>query len=246
MKNILTSHQIQKLIRLPGNQILLAFDFDGTLAPIVRDPAKAGMKKSTQALFQEVTRKFRCAIISGRSHPSLLKFTKTYPLLFRVGDHGMDWGLRTQRDQKYFNQARRWKKLLERRLSDLKGVEVESKNYSVTVHYRRAKNPQAARTAIELCIPQVPDARIMYGKKNVEFLPDPGSDKGKALLKLVKLTGAKKVFYIGDDQTDEDIFALKKRLKLISVHVGIYQASKADYYLPRQSGVNQLLRSFLE
>ena len=194
----------------------------------------------------ELTRNFRCAVLSGRSYPVIRKLTRRYQLLYVVGDHGMDWGIRSAHLKKIQAETLRRKKLIARKLAGVEGLHIENKRYSVTVHYRGARNQKAALRAIRKIVPEIPRSRIMYNKKNVEFMPVPGSDKGKALAKLIRLTRAKRTFYMGDDQTDEDAFRLRKKLNLVSVHVGRSQHSIAQYYLPSQSDVDQLLRSFLK
>ena len=50
MKNILSDDEDETLRRYARGRVLLAFDFDGTLAPIVREPAAAAMRGRTEKL----------------------------------------------------------------------------------------------------------------------------------------------------------------------------------------------------
>ena len=66
MKNILTEEQHPTLMEFARQRVLLAFDFDGTLAPIVREPEAAAMRQSTSVLLAEVAKLYPCVVISGR------------------------------------------------------------------------------------------------------------------------------------------------------------------------------------
>src|SRR5437763_15777992 len=51
------------------SRVLLAFDFDGTLAPIVINPAEARMRPETKELLTRVSELYPCVVISGRAGP---------------------------------------------------------------------------------------------------------------------------------------------------------------------------------
>jgi trehalose 6-phosphate phosphatase len=65
--------------------------------------------------------------------------------------------------------------------------------------------------------------------------------KGVAILELMKLAKSKRVLYIGDDDTDEDVFSLTNE-KIMSIRVGEKKISNAHYYIQRQSEINRLLK----
>ncbi|HEY6552324.1 MAG TPA: trehalose-phosphatase, partial [Vicinamibacteria bacterium] len=67
MKDILSRAGLEILREFAWSNVLLAFDYDGTLAPIVEDPASAHMRSATRELLHEVARGYPVAIISGRS-----------------------------------------------------------------------------------------------------------------------------------------------------------------------------------
>jgi hypothetical protein len=66
MKSLLAPQNLPALRRLARGRVLLAFDFDGTLAPIVADPARAHLRPRTRRLLADVARKYPCVVISGR------------------------------------------------------------------------------------------------------------------------------------------------------------------------------------
>lgn len=70
--------------------VLVATDFDGTLAPIVLDPMCASpLPKSVQAI-QELSRieGFVIAIVSGRDMATLATLCSSLPPCWLIGDHG--------------------------------------------------------------------------------------------------------------------------------------------------------------
>src|SRR5690349_15297415 len=59
--------EMEMLADFARSNVLLAFDYDGTLAPIVDHPRDAVMRPETKALLRQVTRLYPCTVISGRS-----------------------------------------------------------------------------------------------------------------------------------------------------------------------------------
>ena len=51
--------------------------------------------------------------------------------------------------------------------------------------------------------------------------------------------------YVGDDETDEDVFALDQPGRLLSIRVGAKQASAASYCVRGQAEVDGLLRALI-
>jgi trehalose 6-phosphate phosphatase len=65
VKHILSRDHEGMLARLAGARALLAFDFDGTLAPIVADRHRAVMRQRTRSLLATAAKLYPCAVISG-------------------------------------------------------------------------------------------------------------------------------------------------------------------------------------
>lgn len=51
---------------------------------------------------------------------------------------------------------------------------------------------------------------------------------------------------MGDDETDEDVFALDDPARLVTVRVGAKRRSRAAFYVPDQKSVDTLLATLLE
>src|SRR6185295_11415249 len=90
MRHILARLHRPLLEQFAWSQVLVAFDFDGTLAPIVADPTAAAMAPSTRRLFREVAALYPCAVISGRSRADLAGRLRGVPLREIVGNHGLE------------------------------------------------------------------------------------------------------------------------------------------------------------
>ena len=83
--------------------------------------------------------------------------------------------------------------------------------------------------------------RIIPGKFVFNLLPRQAPHKGMAVMELLNKTNTKYVFYIGDDDTDEDVFSLPSK-NIFTVRVGKKKNSSARFYIERQSEINKLLR----
>jgi trehalose 6-phosphate phosphatase len=136
-----------------------------------------------------------------------------------------------------------WATVLERCLAGL-GVQVERKELSVAVHYRGSPRKTAARRAILAAAGALPGARVLRGKQVVDVLPVAAQGKGRALQRAAQRLGCTRVLYVGDDRTDEDVFALDWP-GLVAVRVGRRRGSRARYFLRRQPEIDRLLTTLL-
>jgi len=129
----------------------------------------------------------------------------------------------------------------------IKGVLVEDKKLTVSVHYRNlvGKSPGSIlRTISKVLEPYPGTFNISRGKKVYEIRPNIKWGKGEAVVKLSQLLDPKTrplKMYIGDDQTDEDAFKILGKGD-ISVRVGYRKKSEARYFC---KGSGEVLR-FLE
>jgi trehalose 6-phosphate phosphatase len=238
VKNILADAQASTLLAFAQERVLLAFDFDGTLAPIVRDPECAAMRARTAKLLADVARRYPCVVISGRSRTDVMAKVATIPLRAVFGNHGMEPspGLRAWR-----RQTDVWHAQLVSALPPLAGVVIENKGVSLAVHYRRAHAPAVVRRLVLTLAAELRGTRILDGKRVVNILPADAPDKGNALLTLRKRLRCQSAIYVGDDDNDEDVFALAKQERLLGIRIGRSRRSQAAYFVPGQSDVDRLL-----
>jgi len=231
---------------LSFTKTLYAFDFDGTLAKIVRDPQAARMTEATEKLLNQLSQLVPVAIISGRSIEDL-KSRVSFKPKFLIGNHGLEGLKGTDEALKNAQEiSRKWIHSLSTEKFEA-GVEIEDKVYSIAIHYRKSRNKNRARAQIKSVVEAlVPSAHVILGKCVVNLIPAGAPHKGAALLKLIKLSELRHAFYIGDDDTDEDIFSLPYQTgQIMSVRVGKKSNSNASYYIDRQSEINRVIKALI-
>lgn len=245
MRKLFAPESLRAMEALSFTPTLYAFDYDGTLSRIARDPNSARTRASTDRWLERLAEHAPVAIVSGRSVTDLrrqLKFTPAY----LIGNHGLE-GLSARPDS--LDRAREstqtWKAALLAQLSPellAGGVVVEDKTYSIAVHYRASPTRRKAKLAIlALASAFNPVPRIILGKCVVNLVPAGAPHKGVALMELMLSAGVSSAFYIGDDDTDEDVFTLPNA-HLFTVRVGHKEGSSAQYFINGQREIDPLLR----
>ena len=199
--------------------LLVALDFDGTLAPLVDDPDDSRMllpASDALALIVGVPG-VTLALVSGRSVIDLHRRARAPVGTVLIGSHGGERG-RVGRDGLELNPIR-----LDPEQTDLlarigarltaaaqgrDGVWVQHKPAAVALHTRMAGAEEAAAaTAQALELAGSPGVAALHGKDVVE-VSVLSVTKGDALVRLRDEFGARVVLYAGDDTTDEDAFAV--------------------------------------
>jgi trehalose 6-phosphate phosphatase len=224
------------------DRALLAFDFDGTLAPIVEDPARAGMRPDTRALLRVAALLYPCVVVSGRSRADLAPRLDGIPLVAWVGNHGAEAGFGPV-DRSPRGAVLAWRGALAARLGAMPGVEIEDKGLSLAVHYRRAPDPVAAERDIRAATLELPGARVFGGHCVVNAVPGDAPTKGDAIAELLERSGCRTALYVGDDTTDEDAF---RAPGVMGVRIGDGTGSAAAYRLASQRAIDELLRLLVE
>jgi len=224
------------------SNVLLAFDYDGTLAPLVNAPARATMRISTRRLLRRTSKLYPCVVISGRARGDALGRLRGVEVCRVIGNHGAEPSPGAEAMQR---RVRRWLPVLKSRLSRYQGVIVEDKEFSVAVHYRQARQRNAARRAILTAARALSDVRIIGGKLAVNFLVPDAPHKGLALERECAHFACDTVIYVGDDETDEDVFQLDQPGRLLSIRVGQKRTSAAPYYIRNQAEIDRLLETLI-
>ncbi len=224
------------LQRLARERILCAFDFDGTLAPLVEHPIRARMPEKTRNLLARLAALGPCVIVSGRARADLLGKLGGVKVARVIGNHGAETEVagRTPR-----RRVARWKTSLERALAALPGVWVEDKGLSLAIHYRQSPQKAEARRQILAATRNLKQVHLFGGKQVVNLVPDKAPNKGEALAAERDRLKCSWVLYVGDDENDEDAFALDGNI--VPVRVGRKQRSHARYYLRTQAEIDKLL-----
>lgn len=238
MPLLLDKRHLPKLASFATSNVLVAFDFDGTLAPIVPNPSRARMRARTRRLLHAVARRYPCVVISGRALNDIEERVEGIPLWHVAGNHGMEpW----EQTEGIARVVREWAWLLRKRFAQDRGVVIENKTYSLTIHYRRAPTPQRARAVITAALRDLPGALTMQGNHAVNVLPEGAPHKGEALERLTRLLGCDAAIYVGDDGTDEPAFSAKHPEQLLSIRIGNGQRTRARYHLENQGDIDKLL-----
>jgi trehalose 6-phosphate phosphatase len=240
MKNILAAPQLEVLAQFAWSNVLIGLDFDGTLAPIVQRPDRARLRARTRGLLVSLAEAYPVAVLSGRGRADVRARLDGVPVRAVVGNHGLEPGADLGACRAL---VAGWIPSLRKALDDQQGVEIEDKTYSLAVHYRRARARREAAGRIAAAVASLgKGTRVIGGKLVVNVLPSGAPHKGVALMRLRTDLGADTALYVGDDVTDEDVFALDDPGRLLCIRVGQNARSRAPYFVESQRAVDDLLR----
>ena len=250
---------LDALARLARGPALYAFDFDGTLAPIVSQPDQARAGAETVALLRRLGALVPTALVTGRSTDDLrgrIEFTPRY----LVGNHGAEGVPASMHlpfagvDDHAGAAAHRavvsdwlaqWPEAIAPEGPE-PGILVEPKAYSLSIHYRAASNHAAAHARIAAAVSRLdPLPRVIGGKCVFNLLPAGAPDKGTALLALMRLERGDTAFFIGDDLTDEAAFQVAPPA-WVTVRVGESADSAARYFIREQGDIDRCLALLLD
>lgn len=226
---------------------LYAFDFDGTLSPIVDTPDKAYLPESISEKLCHLNDIVSLAIITGRSLDDIKKKFPFKPK-YIIGNHGIEYPNYKNDLNSMKLLCKKWLHIIDHFYSDiLKDLEilVENKEYSLSFHYRGTKNVLLAEDFISKLLLQLPDSKSIKGKFVMNVIPEWGMNKGEALKKLLSEEKYRFCIYIGDDVTDEDIFKIRSP-ELLTVKIGKDSHSSAKYYLNEHTEVERFLEYLLQ
>ncbi len=243
MKQLLIPRNVEVIEQIAGARALLAFDFDGTLAPIVASRDAAAMRGRTFALFKRVCALYPTAVISGRSRRDVRSRLQGARVRYVVGSHGLEPGFDSPETEAALDEARTE---LARLVAKTPGLDLEDKRYSLAVHFRKARRKRLASTAILAVLDRLETPmRVIPGKFVLNAVLAASPNKGDALLELRTRARADVALYVGDDVTDEDVFRLDQPGRLLTVRVGRSRTSAAAYFLRDQLEMDALLRRLI-
>lgn len=248
-----------------AKRILLLSDYDGTLTPIVECPEMAELSEETRSLLKMLARqrRIKVGIISGRALADLKHKVDIDGIIY-AGNHGLEIegpgvSFINPLAEEMKPVIRIMHHVLSKTLSGIKGVLVEDKGLTLSVHYRNVEEEKKDEVASTFGrVVEVVEAsgkvKVTSGKKVYELRPAVSWDKGKAIKLLMKKYGkggresGLLAVYLGDDRTDEDGFAvIEKYQNGLSVYVGEErQDSQAGYYLKSTEEVKTFLALLLE
>mgnify|MGYP001242790178 CR=1 FL=1 len=234
--------EIAHLARTP--QLLVACDYDGTVAPIVDDPMAATPRPDTVVALRALAAlpTTHVAVVSGRSLRDLAGLSRLPTEIHLVGSHGgeFDLGFGKRLSPNELDLRARIKADLGEIADRTPGAELEVKPAAVTFHYRRA-DPEDARRAlqdIEAGPAALDGVHTHHTDRAVELLVV-DTDKGRALESLRHRVGASAVLFFGDSPTDEHAFATLRGPD-VGVKVGAGETG-ARFHVEDTAGVAEAL-----
>lgn len=202
-------------------------DYDGTLTPIVEDPADAVIPARTRDILVRLANCCPTAVVSGRDVRDVQAMVGIEDLVY-AGSHGFEIvgpDLHVEQDGAVallpaLDDA---EEQLRSRLTDVEGVMVERKRFAVAVHTRRALSDverKRTREIVEEVVGHADGLELQVGKEILELRPDMDWDKGRAIAFLMgTFEGVERAVYLGDDTTDEDAFRRLRTMDGIGIRV---------------------------
>jgi trehalose 6-phosphate phosphatase len=191
--------------------LLVATDYDGVLAPLVSDPAKAYPLPAAIEALRELAALpgTSVALLSGRALVDLSRLSGMAGEALLVGTHGVEFDDGFAIPPAAAELRSRLIPALSELVAAVPGAALEEKIASVAVHVRNA-DPDAGARLLSL-VAEGParwaGVHSTAGKMVLE-LAVVETSKGTALDVLRERTGADAVFFSGDDVTDEKAFAV--------------------------------------
>lgn len=230
---------------------LLLLDYDGSLVPFSKDYKRADPPKSVVSLLNNLGRdkSNNVVLISGRSSDDLGRWFGDLPISL-VAEHGA--AMRRAGNKTWQTIERPdndWKRLLEPVLqkyaAKTPGARVEVKSHSLVWHYRAAQPYYAQKSTVNIKRSLKPILKkygleMMQGNKVIE-IKNPLVSKGVAAQRWLAL-GHDFVLAIGDDRTDEELFAAIPETSW-SIKVG-RRRTLANYRVDSYKDIVALLRRF--
>jgi trehalose-phosphatase len=187
-----------------ASSLLVGSDFDGTLSELIDDPADAmPLPRSLDALRRLAGAPgTTVAIVSGRRRSELVsRFDDRRFVL--IGEHGADAGGGVLTESPALTHM--GERMIELAAAT-PGAFVEHKHHSVVFHYRVVEDPEPALEDLRRLAADSVGVTLIDGKKMLE-VTDSTTNKGKAISLLRVSLAASHVLFIGDDVTDETVFA---------------------------------------
>ncbi|MFI9597987.1 trehalose-phosphatase [Nonomuraea sp. NPDC052265] len=247
---------MEAILKDPSGAVI-GLDFDGTLSPIVPDPASAKIHPEAPAVLAELGAHVGAvAIVTGRPAATALELgpgLADVPGLVVLGHYGFErWEhgrVSAPPPPPGVPRVRAELPLLLDSLG-LHGVTIEDKGRAVAVHTRRAPDPEGALAALRAPLAELAREHglvIEPGRMVLELRP-PGMDKGHALGLFLAERDARSVMFVGDDLGDLAAFEAVRASGLPGVTVcsGSAEvtalAERADIVVDGPDGVVALLR----
>lgn len=193
-----------RLLAAEPERAAVLLDVDGTLAPIVARPEDAYVPEETRGELARLAGRYALvACVSGRPRSEVERMVGVAGVAV-VGEHGLELA----------PEAAAW---ADRVAEFARGVDwpAERKPLSVSFHFRRADDQDAARAYLTRVADAAEAEGLVprWGRMVLEVRPPVAADKGTAVRTLVTRAGVRRALYAGDDRTDLDAFRRLRELR---------------------------------
>ena len=225
----------------PAARLLVAFDYDGVLAPLVTAPDGRAMRPATARLLREVARRYPVAIVSGRAWRDLARLVPG-PGLLRVGNHGFELGRPVAVPGRWWPRSPGGRRRSLAGSTGSPGWHVEHKQSTLSIHYGMGRDWRRVERKVRAAGRALRGARLLPGKKVLNVIPSAFPTKGDAVRRLLSRFRLDVALFLGDDRTDEDVFRIGEP-EVVGVRVGAGRTA-ARWRLGSQEEVDVVLERF--
>lgn len=236
--------------------LLLFFDYDGTLTPIVKRPEFAILSKEMKDMLYQLKQHCTVVIISGRELKDLEDKVAINGLYY-AGNHGFEiigpehFATKFEVGHDYLEVIKRTYETIVPELSAVENCIIENKHYSLSVHYRLVDEQFVPfiEDVVKNIVAQNPMVSMHFGKKVFEIRPNLNWNKGKAVSYIMDIINEDSLdyfpVYIGDDVTDEDAFYSVRENGMGILVSEESKETHATYRIKNPGEVYHLLESLL-
>ena len=202
---------IKEALRCPPFGLIT--DIDGTISQTALTPQQAEVTPLCRQYLSALCNPLALvAAISGRPAAEVKSMINIDGMVY-IGNHGLErW---SGGHSEFTKDVQDYSKVIKAAIEELtpllsiKGISIDNKRVTATIHYRPCHNPQSAERNILSAIENSPHARglrIIQERMAIDLLPPVKVDKGTATLALIQEYNLQGGVYLGDDLTDVDAF----------------------------------------
>jgi trehalose 6-phosphate phosphatase len=232
--------------------LLLGLDYDGTLVPIVDDPAAAVMPRAVKDTLVSLSRKddLTVTILSGRGRADIQRLVNL-PGIIYAGNHGLEisghgWMFVEPAAASHSKALHELSLVLKEKVRTIPGCQVEDKGLSLAVHYRKVppENHEEVQHVIHGVLASSSHPyQLEAGNRVYEIRPRVYWNKATAIGLIKDRLGHPDALtiFVGDDVGDEDAFAELPEAVTVKVHDGSV-ATAASFHVRDCDEVCQFLQ----
>jgi trehalose-phosphatase len=250
---------VDPLRAAPASAAVLS-DLDGTLAPIVSDPAAAAVPDEARELLDRLAGRYALvACVTGRRALDARRIVGSDAIVY-AGNHGLELlepgSAEPTPAAAVAGHARAAREFVEGLDDDdlaAVGLDVEDKGPIQALHWREARDGERAAARAERVAEAAREAglRPRPGRKVLEIRPAVAIDKGTAVASLLANRGVARALFGGDDRTDLDAFAALDELRRAgrleaAVRIGVASNEAPDDLAERSDALVDGTDGFLE